>query len=415
MGDAAITVEGLGKRYRIGGGERYLALRDRLADLVRLRWRSGTAPTETFWALQDVSFTVPQGEVVGVIGRNGAGKSTLLKLLSRITEPTAGRAEVRGRVGSLLEVGTGFHPELTGRENIFLNGAIIGMTRAEIRRQFDAIVAFAEVERFLDTPVKHFSSGMYLRLAFAVAAHLDPEILLVDEVLAVGDAAFQRKCLGKMAEVTKAGRTVLFVSHNLGAMRGLCQRALWLEAGGLRADGPAAQVISDYLNAGAETKQLAEQLGSPRLQDPLFRWRDVQVLQDGQPVAVVFNGTPVEIRMDYEVLMPTSGLRVFIDVLDENRDLLIRSFHDEHADAVATVPAGRYRSVAEIPANLLANRTYWLHLQATIHNLRPLAGEGILLPLDVQRSSSINRAYPHEPNRAKLQPWINWRTVREDA
>jgi hypothetical protein len=207
---------------------------------------------------------------------------------------------------------------------------------------------------------------------------------------------------------------VLFVSHNLGAMRGLCQRALWLEAGGLRADGPAAQVISDYLNAGAETKQLAEQLGSPRLQDPLFRWRDVQVLQDGQPVAVVFNGTPVEIRMDYEVLMPTSGLRVFIDVLDENRDLLIRSFHDEHADAVATVPAGRYRSVAEIPANLLANRTYWLHLQATIHNLRPLAGEGILLPLDVQRSS-INRAYPHEPNRAKLQPWINWRTVREDA
>src|SRR5262249_22137041 len=193
---------------------------------------------ESFWALRGVSFSVADGEVVGVVGRNGAGKSTLLKLLSRITAPTEGRIRLRGRVASLLEVGTGFHPELTGRENVFLNGAILGMTRAEITRKFDEIVAFAEVERFLDTPVKRYSSGMYVRLAFAVAAHLDPEILLVDEVLAVGDAAFQRKCLGRMSDVARGGRTVLFVSHNLGAVRSLCSRSLYLRSGSLAMDGP---------------------------------------------------------------------------------------------------------------------------------------------------------------------------------
>jgi len=239
---ATLRVEGVGKRYRIGRREPRGALRAAL-----------TAAAEPFWALQDVSFAVGRGEVVGIVGRNGAGKSTLLKILARVTAPTAGRAEIRGRVASLLEVGTGFHPELTGRENIFLNGAILGMKRAEIRRKFGEIVAFAEVERFIDTPVKRYSSGMYMRLAFAVAAHLEPEILIVDEVLAVGDAAFQRKCLGKMGDVARHGRTILFVSHNMNAIQRLCNRCLLLEAGRLIADGDTPDVVARYLAAGADT------------------------------------------------------------------------------------------------------------------------------------------------------------------
>src|SRR5690349_15842511 len=241
-GDFAIRAEGLGKKYVIAHQakrERYIALRDLIAQGTRSAWRK-TADmfcghkihshdtTEEFWALKDVSFEVKRGEVLGIIGRNGAGKTTLLKILSRITEPSEGRVTIKGRVASLLEVGTGFHPELTGRENIYLNGAILGMTRAEIRKKFDEIVAFAEVEKFLDTPVKRYSSGMYVRLAFAVAAHLEPEILVVDEVLAVGDAEFQRKCIGKMSEVADHGRTVLFVSHNLAAVELLCPRSIYL-------------------------------------------------------------------------------------------------------------------------------------------------------------------------------------------
>lgn len=249
MSDIAIRVENLGKRYRIGAArERYDTLRDALVGTFRrLRRRSlEDAEEREIWALKDVSFEVKRGEVLGIIGRNGAGKSTLLKILSRITEPTTGRAEIYGRVGSLLEVGTGFHPELTGRENIYLSGAILGMKKAEIDRRFDEIVEFAEIERFLDTPVKRYSSGMYVRLAFAVAAHLDPEILLVDEVLAVGDAAFQKKCLGKMGEVGKEGRTVLFVSHNMAAIETLCDRGLLLHKGFIQALGPIEQIISEY-------------------------------------------------------------------------------------------------------------------------------------------------------------------------
>jgi lipopolysaccharide transport system ATP-binding protein len=243
MSDVAIRVEGLGKQYRLGGPrERYDTLRDQirkwssLRGLLRRATRAEHRPP--FWALKDVSFEVEPGEVVGIIGRNGAGKSTLLKILSRITEPTEGAADIHGRVGSLLEVGTGFHPELTGRENVYLNGAILGMRRAEIGRKFDEIVAFAEVEKFIDTPVKHYSSGMYMRLAFAVAAHLEPEILIVDEVLAVGDAEFQKKCLGKMGDVAKSGRTVLFVSHNMQTIANLCQLCICLKDGGsCRANG----------------------------------------------------------------------------------------------------------------------------------------------------------------------------------
>src|SRR5438874_9732723 len=259
--DVVICAEGLGKKYLIGHAaerERYVALRDTLvrgahnlwrmtADMARGRAIVAGDTVEEFWALRDVSFEVKRGQVLGIIGRNGAGKSTLLKILSRITEPTLGRVEIHGRVGSLLEVGTGFHPELTGRENIYLNGAILGMRKAEIDRSFDEIVAFADIEQFLDTPVKRYSSGMYVRLAFAVAAYLQPEILIVDEVLAVGDAEFQRKCLGKMGDVAKEGRTVLFVSHNMAAVTRLCDRVIWLDEGRVAMDGTPEEVVSEYL------------------------------------------------------------------------------------------------------------------------------------------------------------------------
>jgi lipopolysaccharide transport system ATP-binding protein len=263
----AIRAEGLGKRFRVGPRVPYGSLRDALSAAFtapgRLftRARADRSREDLIWALSDVSFEVSHGEVVGIVGRNGSGKSTLLKILSRITEPTAGAAEVHGRIGSLLEVGTGFHPELTGRENVFVNGAILGMRRAAIVRQFDEIVAFAEVDRFIDTPVKHYSSGMQMRLAFAVAAHLEPEILLVDEVLAVGDVAFQRKCLGKMDDVSRKGRTVLFVSHQMNQIRRLCGRCLWLEAGRVVTIGPTAEVASAYEASFMDTVASGEHVG----------------------------------------------------------------------------------------------------------------------------------------------------------
>jgi lipopolysaccharide transport system ATP-binding protein len=266
MSDTAIRVEHLSKQYKIGlVKQRHDTLRDQITDGLRSLFRSNghdlaagerSESPDSIWALRDISFEIRHGEVVGIIGRNGAGKSTLLKILSRITDPTTGRAKIYGRVGSLLEVGTGFHAELTGRENIYLNGAILGMRKGEIVKKFDDIVAFAEIEKFIDTPVKRYSSGMYVRLAFAVAAHLEPEILIVDEVLAVGDAAFQRKCLGKMGDVAKGGRTVLFVSHSMPAIQALCQRILWIQEGVLKQDGDTRTVTSRYLEAGLDTDSM---------------------------------------------------------------------------------------------------------------------------------------------------------------
>jgi lipopolysaccharide transport system ATP-binding protein len=301
MAEYAIQAHGLSKAYRIStaraGGD-YRTLRESLSEIARHPFRRRSERSDIFWALNDVSFDVKHGEALGFIGRNGAGKSTLLKILSRITRPTRGTADVYGRMGSLLEVGTGFHPELSGRENVFLNGAILGMSRAEIRRQFDEIVAFAEIERFLDTPVKRYSSGMYMRLAFAVAAHLQPEILVVDEVLAVGDTAFQAKCLGKMEDVASQGRTVLFVSHNMAAVTQLCSRVLLLNSGSVEAEGAPDQVISHYLASATsdgrvELRDRASPIGT---RGAFFEWAELQgssgkTRQDfsiGDDISVVF-------------------------------------------------------------------------------------------------------------------------------
>src|ERR1035437_3116012 len=326
MSDIAIRVQNLGKQYQIGalqkngGGYSYKSLRDSIASAASapfravraLMGRNGTEDDhqeDTIWALKDVSFDVKQGEIVGVIGRNGAGKSTLLKLLSRITEPTTGRVEIHGRVGSLLEVGTGFHPELSGRDNVFMNGAILGMKRAEIARNFDAIVAFAEVEKFIDTPVKHYSSGMYLRLAFAVAAHLQTEILIVDEVLAVGDAAFQKKCLGKMADVSQQGRTVVFVSHNMTALRSLCTRAVWLNEGKVMEDGPAGAVVDHYLQKNA-TSNLESRWDDPDTApgDHRARLHLGRVNLKGTDTDQITVETPLEIEFQYWNFVPDAVL-----------------------------------------------------------------------------------------------------------
>jgi lipopolysaccharide transport system ATP-binding protein len=307
MSDIAIRVAGLGKLYRIGKREPYRALRDTLTDAMYAPFRKissafrSSVPQQyangddSLWALKDVSFEISRGEVVGVIGRNGAGKSTLLKILSRITEPTEGQAELRGRVGSLLEVGTGFHPELTGRENIYLNGAILGMKKVEISRRFHEIVAFAEIDKFLDTPVKHYSSGMYMRLAFAVAAHLEPEILVVDEVLTVGDLAFQKKCLGKMGEVARGGRTILLVSHQMNQIRRLCNNCIWLENGRVRQVGPGCQVIASYEDSFSQRAQDERSIEVLILKTRFVSWlvesagpEETTILRDDEDVTFCF-------------------------------------------------------------------------------------------------------------------------------
>lgn len=326
----AIRVEKLSKSYRLESrtAGSYRTLRETISDSVAEAWRGlrsrrggcngrtdGSAKGDSFWALKDVSFEVQQGEVVGIIGRNGAGKSTLLKILSRITEPAAGRAEVRGRIGSLLEVGTGFHPELTGRENIYLNGSILGMSRKEIDRQFDEIVSFAEIERFLDMPVKRYSSGMYVRLAFAVAAHLEPEILVVDEVLAVGDVVFQKKCLSKLQDVGREGRTVLFVSHNLTALNALCNRGVVLRQGELIADGSIAAAVTDYLkdletSSTTDLRHRKDRGGAGQV-----RLMQVEVHSDGAEMGLPVMGQPLRFLFHLNTIMP--GLTCIFSIYDQ--------------------------------------------------------------------------------------------------
>jgi len=367
--DVVIRVEGLGKKYLIGHEserERYLALRDvvmragrnawrKTADMVRGRDIIAGDTVEEFWALKDLHFEIRRGEVVGITGRNGAGKSTLLKILSRITEPSEGRAVIRGRVASLLEVGTGFHPELTGRENIFLNGAILGMTRAEIKRKFDEIVAFAEIEKFLDTPVKRYSSGMYVRLAFAVAAHLEPEILVVDEVLAVGDAEFQKKCLGKMSEVAAGGRTVLFVSHNMATVNRLCQSCFLLDSGRIIASGDAPSVTARYLVSDAGTSAMREWGDAKsRPGDEVARLIRVWVKQNGAISDTVDIRYPVEIGMTYDVLKDGVNLLNSFSFFDAQGTFLFTTGDFSDSDWASPRGAGLYTATCKVPGNVFS-------------------------------------------------------------
>lgn len=371
MSGRSITVESLAKKYIIGGVKEldYKTLRDGLASFFR-RPSPRSGGKETIWALKDVSFTADEGDVIGIIGRNGAGKSTLLKILSRITDPTAGRALLQGRVGSLLEVGTGFHPELTGRENIFLNGAILGMRRQEVLRKLDQIVAFAEIEQFLDTPVKRYSSGMYVRLAFAVAAHFESDILIVDEVLAVGDAAFQRKCLNKMEDVGTQGRTVLFVSHNLASIARLCPRVLLMDDGRVVRDGTSQEVIRSYLHSDLGTTAAREWPVVNAPGDDVARLRAVRVRTAG----VI--GAKVDIRKSFTV-------EVEWDVLTAGRMLVPNlHFHNEEGIVVfisadldpewrgrAREP-GHYVSTVQVPGNLLSEGT--LVVGAAVSTMEPV-------------------------------------------
>ncbi len=365
--NAVIKAENLGKKYIIGHQRqaRYQTLRDTMAHTARGIWQRMRHPLspnresidlEELWALKDINFEVQQGERVGIIGRNGAGKSTLLKVLSRITEPTTGKVRIKGRVSSLLEVGTGFHPELTGRENVFLNGAILGMTRQEIKGKFDEIVAFAELEKFLDTPVKRYSSGMYVRLAFAVAAHLEPEILIVDEVLAVGDAAFKKKCLGKMGDVAKEGRTVLFVSHNMVAMQTLCPRAIWLDDGETKRDGQVDQVISDYLqsNASSQTEQVWDDIETAPGNDVVRLHRVCVRPENGSPSGPITMKMPFLMEVEFWNLVPDAHLHVTLHLYTEQQ--IVAFSTGSSNDPVwrgRPFPVGLFHSVCQIPGNFL--------------------------------------------------------------
>jgi len=370
MSQPAIRVERLAKRYRIGQTVRYELFSERLLGVLRSPWRLVSrlarrrSEKPTIWALDDVSFEVGRGEVVGIVGANGAGKSTLLKVLSRITPPTRGRVRLLGRAGSLLEVGTGFHAELTGRENIYLNGAIMGMKRAETARRFDQIVEFAGIEPFVDTPVKRYSSGMYVRLAFAVAAHLEPEILLVDEVLAVGDASFQRKCLGTMDRVAREGRTILLVSHNSGSIRQLCPRCIWVDRGRIRQDGDAAPVLDAYLaEAGftgsrpfseyPEDESKAVQIRSARL-----------VNQSGEPAQSFSCDEPVGIELRYQVRRPLKGVYGCFQVMrGDGMPVLLSYSNDTVPNPLdADLSPGHYRIRLSIPARTLGHGRYSIQL-----------------------------------------------------
>ena len=422
MSDIAIRVENLSKQYKIGVAKyRHDTLRDQIMVNLKSLFGRTCHPSgvngqsssvadhpSSFWALRDVSFEVKRGEVLGIIGRNGAGKSTLLKILSRVTRPTYGRARVNGRVGSLLEVGTGFHPELTGRENIYLNGAILGMTKAEIKRRFDQIVEFAEVERFLDTPVKRYSSGMYMRLAFSVAAHLEPEILLVDEVLAVGDAAFQQKCIGKMGDVAKEGRTVLFVSHNMACIQRLCHSAILLDKGQMKAFRKVSEVIQTYLKEAVSPVSSWER-SSASTTNAYFK-KIYLANEKEERLEHVTTATSLSVIMEYVVQSRCRSLQISVDLLDSNGDLI---FVSNPQDKALEPPdeAGQYRAVVCLPSHILLPKMYgirtvlwtpWEGILDTVNSLR----------VSVIETLSLSNATPEGKPGQILVP-CNWLFKRQ--
>ena len=414
---SVITVENLSKRYIIGHQkqERYTALRDVLANgAKRVVYKlahpfsppDNDPALEEFWALKDVSFDIHQGDRVGIIGRNGAGKSTLLKVLSRITEPTSGRVSIKGRVASLLEVGTGFHPELTGRENIFLNGAILGMGKAEIKRKFDEIIAFAEVEKFLDTSVKHYSSGMYVRLAFAVAAHLEPEILIVDEVLAVGDAQFQKKCMGKMEDVGKEGRTVIFVSHNLGAVGELCTKGILLANGQMSAEGKASDVIERYIFSANESS-IGEICWAEEAMpgDSDLKLKRVSVLQADIVKRVVQDISSVDIDFELRAYRDLIGVAINLIITNSKGDSVLHTL--SNINGVAQ-PIGKGTEIIrfKLPPLLLAAGNYAVTVAATIPNVHTYFLEQDIAHFQVETSNSEVNKYPENAWKGVLNPQI---------
>ena len=413
-----VRVESLSKQYLLGSRESaYATLRESVVEAVltpfqRLRGQNGGRNRETIWALQNLNFEVAPGEALGVIGRNGAGKSTLLKILSRITQPTTGRAELFGRVASLLEVGTGFHPELTGRENIYLNGAVLGMKRAELDRKFDQIVEFSELEKFLDTPVKRYSSGMYMRLAFAVASHLEPEILIVDEVLAVGDAQFQKRCLGKMSNVARQGRTVLFVSHNMNAVQSLCQRAIWLDEGKVVKEGAATSVVNDYLVSG-NARQLEEV------------WDDIAIAPGNETVRLhrirvrpesEFSGealtvkTPFVIEIEYWNLNPGTRLHIALHLYTQQD--IIAFTTGNGAQVVghdAYTAAGLFRCTCYVPGELLNTGRHRFIVLLVQDSERVIYQHQSAVSFEIlDQNAAETGVYGREPG--VVQPVLKWTT-----
>jgi lipopolysaccharide transport system ATP-binding protein len=456
MNDVVVRVENVSKRYRLGVIGTGTLAHDLNLWWARVRGRpdptlpigqqapsdghspvhgkrassgdsmAGTAQSRAsdyVWALEGISFDVRQGEVLGIIGRNGAGKSTILKILSRVTAPTSGEVRLRGHTASLLEIGTGFHPELTGRENIKLNGAILGMRRAEIVRRFDEIVAFSgsEVEQYIDTPVKRYSSGMYLRLAFAVAAHLDPEILMVDEVLAVGDAVFQKKCLGKMGDVASEGRTVLFVSHNMAAVRSLCSRCLWLEGGRLRCDGDTQQVVNEYLaDETVSPGEIVFPPDAPEHASDIVRLRRVALLRDGTPATAFGISDPLDVVIDYDTLAEETIVYPTIQVRDPLGGVIFSATDLPSAvqvpDPIAHEPRGpgRFRTTVQIPGELLNAGTYVMDIGAANEHIEwQRVGAAAIFSFEI-RADGVYGAERRDGWPGPVRPRLHWRTERLD-
>ncbi|MEQ8560269.1 MAG: polysaccharide ABC transporter ATP-binding protein [Cytophagales bacterium] len=427
MSDLAIKVENVSKVYRLGEVgtgtlshdlNRYWAKvrgkEDPYTKVAEVNDRTTSSDSKYVWALKDISLDIKQGEVLGIIGKNGAGKSTLLKLLSKVTAPTKGVIKTRGRISSLLEVGTGFHPEMTGRENIFMNGTINGMSRKEISSKLDHIVSFAGVDKYVDTPTKRYSSGMTVRLGFAVAAFLEPEVMIIDEVLAVGDAEFQSKAINKVKELSeKKGKTIIFVSHNLRSVRALCNRAILLDKGTITIGGVVEDVIDSYLTPkiNNSTSHDISSLITKCPKNDQFELLSIDITQGGRHVSKFDSGQSIELHITYRVFQPIHGLRVYFDINDHLGDLLIRSFHDEKDQSlVSRISPGLYESKASIPGNILAPNKHILTVRASIFNGKAFIPEGINLPIDVQLNQDIIRSYPSDVIRSKILPDINWET-----
>ena len=419
MSDIALRTVSLGKMYRIGGEKaKYRTLRETLMQtakrpIERIRHPgAATHVSEILWALKDVNLEVRNGQALGIIGRNGAGKSTLLKVLSRITEPSEGRAELRGRVASLLEVGTGFHNELTGRENIRLNGAILGMTRAEIKSKFDDIVEFSEIGRFLDTPVKRYSSGMFVRLAFAVAAHLDPEILIIDEVLAVGDLGFQKKCLGKMEEVAGGGRTVLFVSHNMQAIGSLCDSAIRLDGGRIVDSGDAKSVVAGYLAQQADTTASISWKRGEGPGDEAARLVSVQVLDSfGEVANVVSTAEPCFIRMEFDLSNVDDAFCIGFDLASSNGSVVFRSLQtDLEPERWPKLVRGRNALECTIPPGLLNDGRYFVLPRVTLHYVRWIVFSDAVVSFEAHLGHAVS-PYAQFVRVGVVAPTLEWRVV----